>query len=130
MTPRALHVLSFFLLLMPGLRAATLDVETFLSHPPNIGTAELAGYVVEKYACPPCPPGAMCKPCMGDSVPIADTPTAPPAKGLRILCPATSLPEFQPGRFYWIEVEISAIRSAAPFVGEVHLRTARPRSPP
>ncbi len=125
MIPRALVLIVCSFMLVPRLRAATMDVETFQSHPPTGGIAELAGYVVKKYACPPCPAGAMCKPCMGDSVTIADSPATPPAKGLNILCPQASLPDFQIGRFYWIEVEIRSIRSTAPFVGELQYRAAR-----
>lgn len=29
-------------------------------------------YVIEIYKCPPCPPGAQCKPCLGDYVVITD----------------------------------------------------------
>jgi hypothetical protein len=43
--------------------------------PPAVGqTYRLRGYVVKQYRCPPCPPGASCKPCMGNNVVISDDP--------------------------------------------------------
>ena len=40
------------------------DVPTFLSSPPAPGEiVAIVGYVIETYFCPPCPKGAMCKPC-------------------------------------------------------------------
>jgi hypothetical protein len=32
----------------------------------------IEGYVIQTYKCPPCPPGAMCKPCIGDHIVITD----------------------------------------------------------
>jgi hypothetical protein len=36
------------------------------------GPFRIEGYVFETYKCPPCPPGAMCKPCIGDHAVITD----------------------------------------------------------
>jgi len=38
----------------------------------NSGTYNTEGYVVRKHECPPCPKGAMCKPCMGDNIVISE----------------------------------------------------------
>ena len=32
----------------------------------------VAGFVIDAYKCPPCPPQAMCKPCIGDHITITD----------------------------------------------------------
>ena len=32
----------------------------------------IRGYVIETYECPPCPPGAQCKPCIGNYIVITD----------------------------------------------------------
>ena len=32
----------------------------------------IEGYVIQTYKCPPCPKGAMCKPCIGDHIVITD----------------------------------------------------------
>ena len=32
----------------------------------------IEGYVIQTYKCPPCPSGAMCKPCIGDHIVITD----------------------------------------------------------
>jgi hypothetical protein len=36
------------------------------------GTFIVVGFVIQTYKCPPCPPGAMCKPCLGDHTVITD----------------------------------------------------------
>jgi len=37
------------------------------------GPFRIEGYVLDIYKCPPCPPGATCKPCIPDNVVITDT---------------------------------------------------------
>ncbi|HYV24148.1 MAG TPA: hypothetical protein VE969_02840 [Pyrinomonadaceae bacterium] len=37
------------------------------------GQFRIEGYVLDIYKCPPCPPRAMCKPCIPDNVVITDT---------------------------------------------------------
>lgn len=37
-----------------------------------IRTYNTEGYVVKRYECPPCPPGAQCKPCMKDNIVISE----------------------------------------------------------
>jgi len=34
----------------------------------------VVGFVVQTYKCPPCPPQAMCKPCLGDHIEVTDHP--------------------------------------------------------
>ena len=36
------------------------------------GDYDTEGYVAKIYSCPPCPPGAMCKPCMRDNIVISE----------------------------------------------------------
>ena len=36
------------------------------------GPFRIAGYVIDSYKCPPCPAGAMCKPCIGDHIVVTD----------------------------------------------------------
>ncbi len=42
--------------------------------PKALSTHRLRGYVVMRYTCPPCPPKALCKPCMGDNIVLSDDP--------------------------------------------------------
>jgi hypothetical protein len=39
---------------------------------PIEGPFRIAGYVIDAYKCPPCPAGAMCKPCLGDHIVVTD----------------------------------------------------------
>lgn len=36
------------------------------------GSYNTEGYVVKRYECPPCPPGAQCKPCMRGNIVISE----------------------------------------------------------
>lgn len=36
------------------------------------GTFRIKGYVIDIYECPPCPPGAMCKPCLPNNIVVTD----------------------------------------------------------
>jgi hypothetical protein len=36
------------------------------------GTFIIVAFVIQTYKCPPCPPNAMCKPCLGDHIVITD----------------------------------------------------------
>ena len=36
------------------------------------GTFIVVAFVIQTYKCPPCPPNAMCKPCLGDHIVVTD----------------------------------------------------------
>ena len=36
------------------------------------GTFIVVAFVIQTYKCPPCPPNAMCKPCLGDHIAVTD----------------------------------------------------------
>jgi len=38
------------------------------------GPFKIVGVVIDVYKCPPCPAGAMCKPCIGDHIDVTDNP--------------------------------------------------------
>lgn len=39
---------------------------------PDKGIFETKGFVAKVYTCPPCPPDAQCKPCMGNNIVISE----------------------------------------------------------
>jgi len=57
-----------------GAAGTDLRVADLLAMRPTNGTFTLIGYVAKSYRCPPCPQGAMCKPCMGANVVLSDEP--------------------------------------------------------
>ena len=88
-----------------------VSVAEFLARHPASGRFTLEGYVVELYACPPCPARSECKPCEGDHIVVADEP--PRASASRQASTATIFVEQQDlqalpvgGRFR-LETEIS-----------------------
>lgn len=51
-----------------------LTIARFRNLRPESGTYVLEGFIIKRSPCPPCPEGALCKPCMGDHVIISDLP--------------------------------------------------------
>lgn len=54
--------------------ASTRSVRALRGAWPAVGArVDVVGHVASIYACPPCPEGAVCKPCIGDHVVLSDT---------------------------------------------------------
>jgi len=60
---------------------------------PGAEPFKIEGFVIQIYACPPCPRGAMCKPCIGDHIVATDNPEEKDANLVRRLRIFTSKPE-------------------------------------
>ena len=86
------------------------------------GPFRIEGYVIQTYKCPPCPAGAMCKPCIGDHIVITDNvEEKDPAriKRLRIL---TDKPEqFELKRKYSFVVKVRGTPQKDRAIEEVEL---------
>ena len=54
-------------------KPALLKFADLQKYDPVNETFQIDGYVLDIYKCPPCPPGAMCKPCIPDNITIADS---------------------------------------------------------
>lgn len=72
-------------------------------------------YVVEIHKCPPCPPGARCKPCLGDYIVITDNLDEKDPALIKRLRVFTSKPE----RLEWFELKkkcsfIAKVRGKVP----------------
>lgn len=73
------------------------------------GPFRIDGYVVQIYKCPPCPEGAMCKPCLGDHLVITDNPDErDPAliRRLRIFAKRPALEEIETAKKYSFLVKV------------------------
>lgn len=52
----------------------SIDIATLRHAPPAGLRARFEGFVIDSYRCPPCPRGALCKPCvMHSAIFVADT---------------------------------------------------------
>ena len=111
------------------------SVADFGAAPPVGRVVRLVGYVVDGYFCPPCPPGAECKPCtIPSTVFVADAPghapfalSTPPADVIALS--AADPAKFANGSRYRFEIRVED-RSSGPFDGVV-LRSQDPdRDPP
>lgn len=56
----------------PGEKPPLLTFEDLKKNDGIEGQFRIEGYVIDIYKCPPCPPGAMCKPCIPDNIVITD----------------------------------------------------------
>jgi hypothetical protein len=77
---RRTHLVVFGLILMASTvvfsQSAKPRLLTFadLQHySPANETFRIEGYVLNTYKCPPCPPGAMCKPCIPDNITLVNS---------------------------------------------------------
>jgi hypothetical protein len=82
------------------------------------------GYVADVYECPPCPRGAMCKPCIPDYMDITETKDpsknpAPPEERLRVFVKNPT--QFEKGKRYLLSVKIAGRRKAGQRVEQVEL---------
>ena len=101
-----------------------LTVAELKAAPPVGSRVILTGYVADAYLCPPCPKGAMCKPCAGPSaVYLADAPghaafdLARPPADIAVLA-ASHPTAFPSGTAVRLEVEVSD-RAVGAFDGEI-----------
>lgn len=53
-------------------QSVSLPIHEINRKAPVSGDFVTVGYVAGIYACPPCPQGAMCKPCMRDNIVISE----------------------------------------------------------
>ena len=110
------------------------SVADFRAAPPVGRLVRIVGYVVDGYFCPPCPPGAECKPCaIPSTVFVADAPghapfalSTPPAD---VIALSADPAKFANDSRYRFEIRVED-RSSGPFDGVV-LRSQDPdRDPP
>jgi hypothetical protein len=78
-----------------------------LQSKPTAGNHTLDAWVVGIKPCPPCPPPASCKPCMGEFITVADDVAAGDAAGVKVAAHPPMLDQFQVGKRYRIEVEVN-----------------------
>lgn len=91
---------------------------------PTSGFYDTEGYVAKIYSCPPCPPGAVCKPCMEDNIVISEQDITLESYTLRDteLIIFVSQPEqFVLGRKYTYSIQISATRSTGDSINDIRL---------
>lgn len=90
----------------------TLTLKELASPPAGANPVQVLAYVVGDYFCPPCPPGAQCKPCMSASfISLAEPDGQPAAAKLAVSDPSL----FKKGVRYRFEIDIS--NKPAGFVG-------------
>ena len=91
----------------------TIDVATLHRAQPDTGVVRVEGYVVDSYICPPCPRGAMCKPCiMSTMIAVAKAAERPhfnftDAKGDVAIIGVDDPSKFERGVRYRFEVRVS-----------------------
>jgi len=112
--------------------AASGSVAALLAQKPSSGSFTVTGYVTYLYRCPPCPPGANCKPCMGDNLVLSDAPKqvtdyADVGDGdLVVLADRAKLDAFKVGSRYRLDIDIGPEKHLSNPIPDPHLKTAAP----
>lgn len=122
----------------PVARAASAGASSWLSvaelvaKRPTEGSFKVIGYVAKVYTCPSCPPGAACKPCMGDNVILCDR-KAPIASydgmaedALIVFGAGPELARLRLGERYRVTIEVRATRHTSAPYNDVWLTHAEP----
>jgi hypothetical protein len=90
------------------------------------GTFRIEGYVIDIYKCPPCPPRAMCKPCIPDNIVITDAADAKDLSKINRLRISTDKPEqFELKRKYSFVVKVKGQIPAGRPIENVELIAAK-----
>jgi hypothetical protein len=98
-----------------------MSIAAFLARKPTAGVYILTAYLDEVDVCQPCPPRALCKPCIGDHVVLSDAARAPQtpkpagAQSLMVFATPADIAKLQSGRRYRFQVEVGTV---------LHLKTA------
>jgi hypothetical protein len=91
------------------------------------GTFRIEGYVIDIYKCPPCPPGAMCKPCIPDNIVITDATDEKDLSKINRLRIFTDKPEqFELKKKYSFTVNLKNKLPAGQAITDVHLVSFEP----
>ncbi len=94
------------------------------------GQFRIEGYVLDIYKCPPCPPRAICKPCIPDNLVITD---AADPKGLskinRLRIFTDKAEQFELKKKYSFTVNLKNKVPAAHAITDVHLVSFEPLKP-
>ena len=91
-----------------------LSVTEFRRLAPKSGFFSVSGYVSYIYKCPPCPPPAMCKPCMPDNLVLSEnySPDLPyPNSGEHLVIKTDEPDNVKVGLRYWMTVKVEPTNS-------------------
>lgn len=71
----------------------------------------IKAFVIDIYNCPPCPEGAMCKPCMGDNVTISDTVSSGNSSNTNLRVFIKNQEQFQLNKKYFFALKLTKLYS-------------------
>jgi hypothetical protein len=92
--------------------------------------ASVDAFVVKVYTCPPCPAGAMCKPCMGDNIVISDDQKQMGTYTLTdndIIVFTDKTKDFTTGKKYTFTIRLTDSKSTMDTINDVELVDYSPR---
>ena len=90
----------------------------------NSGTYNTEGYVVKIYTCPPCPKGALCKPCMRDNIIISENNNLLEAYSLsdkEMILFVNNPKQFELGKKYQFSIKILDYKSTGEQINDIDL---------
>jgi hypothetical protein len=94
---------------------------------PTHGIFVVAGFVAKRFVCPSCPPGATCKPCMGDNIVLSDDNRAIESyeqmgsREVIIFANSSEVQKFRIGSYYRIRLEVLPSRTTSMAINNLRL---------
>ena len=96
---------------------------------PTSGLYKTEGYVAKIYACPPCPPRAVCKPCMQDNIVISEQKKSLDTYTLTdmdLVVFVTHPEQFMLGAKYTYSIQVSDAHTTGDRINDVKLMSYSP----
>ena len=91
------------------------------------GPFRIVGYVIDIYKCPPCPPQAMCKPCIPDNIVVTDNIDEKDLSRIKRLRISTDKPEqFELKKKYTFTVKVKGKVPSGRAIQDVDLISFEP----
>ena len=91
------------------------------------GPFRIEGYVIDIYKCPPCPPQAMCKPCIPDNIVVTDNIDEKDVSRIKRLRISTDKPEqFELKKKYTFTVKVKGKAPPGHAIQDVDLISFEP----
>ncbi len=110
----------------PSGQEQALSVAELSRARPTEGMLTLDGWIASSYRCPTCPPGAHCKPCLGDHVTVADArprdaKELAPDQRVVVFVERADLARLVVGERYRLRVRVRATRTTGSVVNDLQL---------
>jgi hypothetical protein len=103
------------------------SVSALIARNPSHGLFTVSGFVAKLFICPSCPPGANCKPCMGDNIVLSEDNRVIESyeqlgsHEVIIFATPSQVQKFRVGNYYRIRVEVLPNRTTSMAINNLRM---------